>query len=87
MESAEEFSKAYFAHAGSDDGCDMSEETCLAQRIQGRDEQVRREALEVIQDLLNNETCSCRKDLERVYPCPRCKLTLDEARTLVERKP
>jgi len=37
--------------------------------------------LEIIQDFLNNEVCSCLKLGQ--HPCSRCQVTIDEARSVL----
>lgn len=36
-----------------------------------------------LQDLLNNESCSCARMLDR--PCPRCRVSIDQSKALLKK--
>lgn len=38
---------------------------------------------EQLQDLLNNYSCSCNRTLH--HPCPRCQVSIEQSKELLER--
>jgi hypothetical protein len=59
-------------------------EALLGAMPQAQPEGLVGEAAEILDDMLINEECGCAKG-KYTRPCPRCKVTLDEAREFLQR--